>query len=324
MHGIMIPADFLVTIADWSNPTQRAACRAIRKAVFVEEQGVPQEQEGDAQDDVSRHALAWDAHGRPIGTGRLTPKQMIGRMAVVADWRGRGVGSAILRLLLEQAQALHYPKVTMHAQLHAVAFYEKFGFHAFGEEFVECGIRHVHMQREIAPLVAPPRPALPERPPPRLVAVDSQEQALAATLELLTAARREACIYTRDLDPPLYDQEPVLEALKRLAIKGRGVGIRILVQEPRTPAQNGHRLIALAQRLASAFALRTPVEDEDRQYPSAFLLTDVPGYYFRALGSRYEGEAVTHAVGKHAQLLDFFNQVWERSEPSEELRRLSL
>jgi len=72
------------------------------------------------------------------------------------------------------------------------------------------------------------------------------------------------------------------------------------------------------------FALRTPVEDNDLQYPSAFLLNDASGYYFRTLATRFEGEAVNYAPGRHAQLLEYFNQVWERAELSEDLRQLSL
>jgi hypothetical protein len=158
----------------------------------------------------------------------------------------------------------------------------------------------------------------------RSVAVDSREQALAETLALIGDAKRELCIYTRVLDPELFENEAVLEALKRVAISGRGAGIRILVQDPRAVATRGHRLLPLAQRLTSVFALRTPVQDDDLQYPSAFLINDVRGYYFRVLGNRFEGEAVNYAPGRHAQLLEYFDRVWERSEVSEDLRQLSL
>jgi hypothetical protein len=156
------------------------------------------------------------------------------------------------------------------------------------------------------------------------VTVESRDQAQSGALQLIAAARREICIYSRDLDPVLYDTEAGLEALKQFAISGRGGSVRILVQEPRQPASRGHRLIALAQRLSSVFSFRTPVQDDDLQYPSAFLLNDVRGYYFRVLGSRYEGEIVNYAPGRHAQLQEYFNQVWERSEPSEEMRQLAI
>jgi len=96
------------------------------------------------------------------------------------------------------------------------------------------------------------------------------------------------------------------------------------VQEPQIPLRRGHRLIALAQRLTSVFAVRTPLQDTDLQYPSAFVLNDASGFYFRTLGNRFEGEAINYAPGRHAQLLELFNQVWERSESSQELRQLAL
>jgi len=319
----MIPADFTVETADWSNERDQAACRAVREAVFLQEQNVPVEDEWDAADAQSRHVIARDGAGNAIGTGRLTPQQVISRMAVVKDWRGRRVGAAILDLLLQQARALNYPAVEMHAQSYAVPFYEKFGFARYGDEFLECGIPHFHMRLDLAPDEPPKRPPPPPRPEVRVAQVASRDEALQEVLQLLGAARRDVCIYTRDLDAPLFDNDGVLDVLKRLAVNGRGATVRIIVQEPRVPAQRRHRLIALAHRLSSVFAFRTPIQEEDLQYPSAFVLNDARGYYFRVLGSRYDGEAVNYAPGRHAQFLDFFNQVWERSEPSDELRQLA-
>ena len=180
------------------------------------------------------------------------------------------------------------------------------------------------MRRALAPLAVPPPRLGAPRPERRVVAVESREDAVSETLLLIEAAHHELCIYTRDLDPILLENEAALEALRRVAISGRGARIRILIQDPRTVVVHGHRLIALAQRLTSVFALRTPTEDNDLQYPSAFLLNDASGYYFRTLATRFEGEAVNYAPGRHAQLLEYFNQVWERSETSEDLRQLSL
>jgi predicted GNAT family N-acyltransferase len=320
----MIPTDFTLEIADWANPADRDACRAVRDQVFVAEQNVPPEEEVDEFDAAARHVLARDGSGAPIATGRLTATAMIGRMAVLKEWRGRQVGAAILATLLDTARSHGYPTVELHAQSSALAFYEKFGFARYGDEFEECGIKHWHMRMELPPLAAPERPAPPPRPEIHVVAIESREQAVAETLSLIAAARREVCIYTRDMDPPLFDNEAILDALKHLAISGRGANIRIVVQDPRSPSQRGHRLIALAQRLSSVFAFRTPTQEEDLQYASAFVINDVRGYYFRTLGNRFEGESVNYAPGKHAQLQEFFDQVWERSEPSEELRQLAL
>ena len=320
----MIPTDFTVAPANWNDDADRAACIAVREQVFTREQNVSREDELDSFDATARHVLARDLAGNPVGTGRLTTERKIGRMAVLKDWRGRHVGEVMLDLLLDQARALNYPDVELHAQTQAAPFYEKFGFARYGEEFVECDIRHFNMRRELAPMDAPVRPGPPPRPEKRSVNIDSREQAAAESLNLIAAARRELCIYSRDLDPALFESDAALEALKRVAISGRGASIRIIVQEPRLVMARGHRLIPLTQRLTSVFAIRTPVNDDDLQYPSAFLLNDVSGYYFRVLGTRFEGEAVNYAPGRHAQLLEYFNQVWERSEPSEDLRQLSL
>jgi predicted GNAT family N-acyltransferase len=320
----MIPNDFTVSTADWANEDDRHACRMVREQVYIVEQKVREEDEWDEFDERSRHVLARDAQGNAIGTGRLTPDMMIGRMAVLREWRGREVGAMILHTLLEQARAMHYPAIELHAQTQVVPFYERAGFERYGDEFVECAIPHVHMRKELQPPAPPERAGPPPRPEVSIVPIESRDEALAGTLALIAAARREVYIYTRDLDPLLFDTEEVLGALKGLAISGRGAAIRILIQDPQQPIRRGHRLIALAQRLASIFTLRTPTQAEDLQYASAFVLNDNYGFYFRTLGTRFDGEVVNHAPGRHAQLLDYFKQVWERSETSEELRQLAI
>lgn len=320
----MIPTGFTLEVADWNNETDRTACRAVREQVFIVEQQVPREDEWDDLDARSRHVLARDEAGNPIGTGRLTPEQKIGRMAVLAQWRCQHVGSAILDILQEQARALNYQVIEMHAQTSAVPFYERSGFVRYGEEFLECDIRHFHMRKQLEPAAAPERPALLPRPEVRSVKIQSSRDAQAEILRLLAETKRELCIYTRDLDPVLFDTELALEAFRKIGTRGRGANVRILIQDQQSPARSGHRLIGLAQRLTSVFAFRTPVEEVDQQYPSAFVINDARGLYFRVLGTRFEGEAVNYAPGRHAQLLEYFNQVWERAGSCDELRQLAL
>jgi predicted GNAT family N-acyltransferase len=318
----MIREDFRVEPADWT--TDYDALRAVRDPVFVDEQNVPIEDEIDAQDPLSKHVIARDAENTPIGTGRLSPERLIGRMAVIREWRGRGVGEALLAALLDQARALGYPAVELHAQSHAIAFYEKFGFAVYGEEFDECGILHRMMRIELAAPEARTFAPLPPKPEARVLIAEDRDQAVAAIADLLADARYEIAIYTRDLDPALLDVLPILDAIKRIALSGRRARVRVLVQEPRKALTDGHRLIALAQRLPSVIELRTPQEETDRTYASAFLINDRRGYLFRTLASRNEGEGSTYAPGRHAQLREYFDQVWERSVPSEELRHLAL
>ena len=137
-------ASFTVRDADYA--ADLAMLRAIREAVFVQEQSVPLALEWDAIDPDCRHALALDEFGAAIGTGRLTPQRTIGRMAVIDRWRGKGVGDALLRHLIALARDNAWPAISLHAQLDAVGFYRKFGFESYGPEYEEAGIRHQSMR----------------------------------------------------------------------------------------------------------------------------------------------------------------------------------
>jgi len=326
----MIRDDVRVEVASWERDL--ADLRAVREAVFIVEQNVPPEEEWDDHDARALHVIARDAAGTPIGTGRLVaPGRMpgeaaaiIGRMAVLAAWRGRGVGAAIVRVLLEQARRSGYAQVELHAQTHAEGFYEKLGFAPFGDIYPECGIPHRSMRivlpSRIAPDAAPPGPAVDAV----VLVADGRDSARDAIRRILAETCHEVAILTRDLDPDLLDVPDALDAIKRIALSGRRSRVRILVQEPRKAVADGHRLLALAQRLPSSIELRVPTEDVDLQYPSAFVVGDRGGFLFRPLGSRPDGEGSTHAPGRHAQLLDLFGRMWERSAPSEDLRVLGL
>lgn len=127
----------------------RPALSSVRRAVFVEEQQIPESEEWDDFDAVSLHALAIDTAGHAIGTGRLLPDGHIGRMAVRAGWRGTGVGRAVLRALVAAAVERGDRELVLHAQVTAVGFYRKEGFEVFGEPFDEVGIPHRAMRRRL-------------------------------------------------------------------------------------------------------------------------------------------------------------------------------
>jgi len=129
--------------------TYQSALTAVRYAVFVDEQGVPAALELDKHDNACLHVLATDPTGRPIGSGRIMPDGHIGRMAVLQDCRGQGVGRAILSALLDYAQTQGHATVFLHAQLRAVEFYQKAGFTLTGEPFEDAGIVHRRMQRTL-------------------------------------------------------------------------------------------------------------------------------------------------------------------------------
>lgn len=136
-----------VELTDWT--TTGSAIRAIRETVFIHEQGVPVELEWDGLDSACAHVLAWNNRGEAIGTARMQQNGTIGRMAVLKDWRGRGVGRALLQTLLDLATRRGLSRVTLSAQTHALGFYERAGFDVVGEPFIDAGIPHRKMVKEL-------------------------------------------------------------------------------------------------------------------------------------------------------------------------------
>jgi diadenosine tetraphosphate (Ap4A) HIT family hydrolase/predicted GNAT family N-acyltransferase len=129
----------LFAVGDWMQLKDMAS--PVRHQVFVLEQGVPQQEEWDEQDRICRHAVI-RVGDSPVATGRLLPDGRIGRMAVLPEFRRRGLGRVILRSLMDEAATRGVQGLYLHAQTQALAFYEKEGFLADGEEFFECDIPH--------------------------------------------------------------------------------------------------------------------------------------------------------------------------------------
>ena len=139
---------YRLRIVKWNN--EEAALRSIRTAVFIHEQHVPVHLEWDEFDAISMHILAQNFDEQPIGTVRLLPSGYVGRMAVLKKWRGKGIGAAMMRKILEEASSRGIQEIKLNAQTTALQFYEKFGFQVFGKEFMDAGILHVKMVRTSA------------------------------------------------------------------------------------------------------------------------------------------------------------------------------
>jgi predicted GNAT family N-acyltransferase len=135
-----------VELMDWERAQPVAG--PLRFAIFVDEQNVPPGIELDDMDAHCVHAIAFDADGKAIGTGRLLPDGHIGRMAVVKEWRRMGVGGAILEALMAEARRRAHAEVVVEAQLQAGEFYRGLGFVAEGKVYPEAGILHQRMRRK--------------------------------------------------------------------------------------------------------------------------------------------------------------------------------
>lgn len=136
---------FTIHETDWAHDAGRLS--AIRRVVFIDEQGVPEALEWDADDADALHLLATLADGTPIGCARLLPDGHIGRMAVMPAWRGRGVGRALLAAAIRLARVQGHATILLSAQTHAAGFYADAGFTAVGDPYAEAGIPHIAMQK---------------------------------------------------------------------------------------------------------------------------------------------------------------------------------
>ncbi len=140
-----------VTVALVATTDERAQAYDIRRRVFQDEQGVPAEEEFDADDERATHVLA-TVDGTPAGTGRVVfhpDYAKIGRMAVRKEWRRHGVGRAIMDALTGVAAGRGVTRFVLHAQVQAIPFYAALGFGIVSEEFEEAGIPHRRMERVI-------------------------------------------------------------------------------------------------------------------------------------------------------------------------------
>ncbi|MBM7170709.1 GNAT family N-acetyltransferase [Streptomyces sp. G44] len=151
-----------VTVRVAQGPDDLAACFAVRKDVFVAEQRVPEEVEYDTYDAGATHVLAVREDGVPLGTGRLLTGPAaaaknggdatvgaLGRLAVTRAARGLGVGAALVEAIEDAARARGLTAIDLHAQTHALGFYERLGYEVYGPEFPDAGIPHRAMRKAL-------------------------------------------------------------------------------------------------------------------------------------------------------------------------------
>jgi hypothetical protein len=151
----------------------------------------------------------------------------------------------------------------------------------------------------------------------------ARSDTLHATDLMLEQTQDTLEIFSRDLDPDLYDRQEFLDAVQQLCTRNRKARIRVLVQEPQPPIKRSHRLIELSRRLSSSIEIRQPHQDYLR-YNEAFMIADECGLVHRPLADLFEGTANFYNPVEARRKLDFFTEVWDRSEPHAEFRRLHI
>lgn len=304
--------------------------RDIRQRVFIDEQKVPPELEWDNTDEIADHYLVVNRNNSPIATARLfstlEETGYIGRMAVLPEYRGKGIGKALLRHLLTES-AERFQELRLSAQQHATGFYQRFGFHICSDTYDDAGIPHLDM-RCLAPTLADA--SAHTRSQPLILGTDSEswlfdhENALVGLMDSLVGqAGQRIWLYDRILDHDLYDRHQLRELISAVARRHRLSEVRILIHDDKPLVQRRHQLVELMRRLTSRIELRLvnqdyPIEDQP------FLLADREGILCRHDFSKPEGFANFAAGGRVKVKSDAFQRMWDAARPSLELRELPL
>lgn len=153
------------------------------------------------------------------------------------------------------------------------------------------------------------------------IVIDAHEDNQAAALRLVSQAGRSLDIFTRDLEPRIYDNADFADAVRALAIRTRDLHVRILVIDPDFIIKHGHRLIELSRRLTSHMEIRKVHEDYCNN-PEAYLVVDKRGVLHRKLASRYEAVVNFNNPRQATDLYQQFTEMWDRSKQYMDFKRL--
>lgn len=291
---------FQVEIADPLR--QREELTALRAAAGLETTWK------EPEETTALHLLGRDDAGQPIAALKLATDDRIDHLAVTPAWQHQGIGTRLLHALFDEARRQDRRQLLIDAPESLYGFFARRGFLPHGD--------------------TPPRALRLLPMHARLHGsnnVETLPAAIAASAAIIAQARTEIVIYSRALDPQLLDDPLVAEGLRRFATSRHDKRVRVLLQDTGAPAQAGSALLRLSQRLPSVFQFKAVSDPVDRNYPSAYLINDGSGYYFRTTGNRYDdGETSLSAAARAQQLRQEFAQIWGRSRPCSEFRALGI
>jgi predicted GNAT family N-acyltransferase len=300
----------LIEVVGWEQ--YREILDSIRGQVFRDEQQVPEDIEQDGKDEGATHFLL-TRETVPLGCGRMLPDGKIGRMAILQQHRGQGLGHQLLDFILEQARHQGIKRLYLHAQTHALDFYLGAGFIPFGDEFEEAGIPHSAMELPVD-FHGTGHP---------VKGLTYPEPFATLALELALTARRSLCIYSQQLDCEVFDSPEMVSAITALARRSRYSDVRMLINDPRPMIKQGHRLLELARRLSSTVHIR--VIQEHPELPDAtFVLRDNDGTVYKPEERHQTGfyEPDSRAVAQGH--IEKFDDLWRWGRVDSGLRLLRL
>lgn len=301
-----------ISVRDVSWNLTQVQLRVIRDRVFVEEQGIDPDIVYDDSDQTATHFLV-SAGESALACGRLQADGKVGRMAVLPEHRGTGLGRRMLDHIVGFAKSKGYQRLYLHAQSHASGFYEDAGFQRFGDEFEEAGIPHAAMELHIDYRGADGF----------ITGVQYPEPFATLATELARTARRHLRIYSYRLDHDVFDSAELAAAVSELARRGRYSEIRILVSDARPMVQRGHRLLQLSRRLSSTIAIR--VLEEHPELPEAtYVVRDGDGVVYKPDDSGRPGFFEPDSRASAKKFVEGFDALWRWGERDPRLRQLTL
>ena len=300
----------IIRPANWEQ--DQTLLSAVRETVFIQEQNVDVELEWDGYDTQAQHWLAM-LDGQAVGTCRMLKDGHIGRMAVLKDFRQQGIGRKLLQAAIDYAQEQHYFETYLHAQTHALGFYQQAGFTPYGEEFLDAGIPHMAMRKAISSR--------------RLLGQHggdfSVKNFAASALELIEQCSKQLRILSYDLDPKTFDTVEMANCLSALARKSRYTEICILVVDSQNISRRGHRLLDLHRRLSSKILLRR-TNAQPHDIKENLIIADHCGIICQSIREPEKtwGNFNNQPIAKNQ--ISLFDDLWHRASEDKNLRQLEI
>ena len=320
------------------------ALRSIRQRVFMEEQRIPAELEWDADDASAVHFLL-RYRGIEVGTARLLPDGHIGRVAILREWRGLGLGELLMREVMEQAIAAGHQRLLLSAQTYALAFYRRLGYRSEGEPYMEAGLPHQAMIWEADENLPPiefaspgrfaihnPEETVREHYRPNLTQqlgverelIDLDEElAHDHACHLVQQARRTLVIHGADQAAWLFNQRDFIGSCEQMIAAQPKSRIRVLLAEVKKDFPLGHSLVKLAHRFPSSCEVRR-LHPEAPHEPQVFLLADDSGMLMLPRGHEKSGFARYNTRDQVRRWTNTFDELWATSQSDPALRRFLL
>ncbi|WP_075185222.1 GNAT family N-acetyltransferase [Teredinibacter haidensis] len=289
----------------------------IRRKVFIEEQNVSEAEEWDEQDahEETQHFMI-SKNDQAVGCARLLANGQIGRMAIRKGFREQGFGLELLRGIirhsLQQQFASHTEKdLFLHAQVAAIPFYKKMGFHEIGNHFMDAGIPHKTMVLE---LDSSTLTTLYRDRVWRLQQAHEFSQHLVQTIRF---GNLNLNIFCHHLTPSLWAHPEAVKAISALARRSAHSRIRILLQDAKAITGKHHPVVVLCQRISSRMEIK--VLDKDvGNFDNAYAIIDEKQLVYLNSEDTCTGFANYQAAAESQHLREEFDRIWLYSSHSDQ------